>query len=178
MSHIQQQTDNSSNHESSRDGLILPFQRRSIVSQYIPTEGSGALLVLVDGSGPYPCRSIVYETILCVLEHLGLPYRLFDVGYMQIDYEQLRECAAVIVAQEHITSKLRGNQAAIIAQAIEAGVGYVSFDWDLREYDPALLELFSFDTIDEKPFATNSFYVQSNDHPITCLHPAPALIKS
>ena len=125
------------------------FQRRSIIEPYVAAEGSGALIVLVDSTGPYHCRSIVYETIISALEHFGMPYRLFDLGTGRLDTEMLQDCAAVLIAQERVSAKLSGQQAGLLLQAVRGGTGLVNFDWDLRGYDSPLLELFGFENIDE-----------------------------
>ncbi len=46
--------------------------------------GNGALLVVIDSSGPYWERVIVDEAVLVALEHFGFPYRLLDLAEQEL----------------------------------------------------------------------------------------------
>jgi hypothetical protein len=131
------------------------------------TEGNGALLVLVDSSGPYHHRSIVDETVLVALEHFGAPYRLLDLAHQRPTAELLAGCAALIIAQDGLGDRLTPAESRLIADAVAAGMGLVNLDWDLRRYHGPLLEIFGFQGVERLPFASDLVLVPSNEHYIT-----------
>ena len=106
--------------------------------------GNGALLVVVDGRGGYWDRQIVNETVLVALEHYGMPYRLFDLASENLDEAALSNCAGIVLAQDHLGGSLTEAETTRVAEAVKNGVGLVNFDDDLRQYRPALLEMFGF----------------------------------
>jgi hypothetical protein len=129
--------------------------------------GNLALLVLVDSSAPYHQRSIVDETVLIPLVHLGLPFRLLDLAQQRPTPAALNECAAIILAQDGLASRLSNGEAQAIAEALHQGVGFVSLDWDLRSCPGPLLEPFGFQGINRLPIASNLFRVPDNGHYVT-----------
>lgn len=129
-----------------------------------PVSGSGALLVLVDSGGAYHSRSIVPETVVNSLLHWGLPFRWHDLHSQPLSPAVLDGCAGVVLAQEGLGTVLAPAGAGLLAEAVEHGVGLVSFDWDLRRYTGAYLKIFGFQGLDRKPFATNVFHVPRSDH--------------
>jgi len=142
------------------------------------SEGNMALLVLVDSSGSYHQRSIVDETVLVPLEHFGMPYRLLDLSRQRPSVELLAGCAALIIAQDALGDRLSEGETRLIADAVREGMGLVNFDWDLRRYHGALLEIFGFRGVERLPYASNLILVPSNDHYITWLQQARALHQS
>jgi hypothetical protein len=54
----------------------------------------------------------------------------------------------------------------------------VNFDWDLRRYDRALLELWGFEQVERLPIASDLFFVPDNRHPLTWLQPAPVFHRA
>jgi len=132
-------------------------------------EGEGALLVVVDGSGPYWERAIVDETVLRALAHFGLPYRCLDLAAEPLGDEALRGCAAVVLAQNGLGDAVGDDGARRLAVAVQAGTGLINLDYDLRRYGAALHEIFGFEGISPYPYATNRVRVRDADHYITGL---------
>jgi hypothetical protein len=133
------------------------------------SEGNGALLVLVDSRGPYHARSIVDETVLVALEHFGLPYRLLDLALERPTAVALAGCAALIIGQAGLGDRLTPAETQVMAAAVAQGMGLVNFDWDLRRYAGALLEVFGFAGVSRLPIASDLLFVPANDHYITWL---------
>ena len=142
------------------------------------TEGSMALLVLVDSSGPYHNRNIVDETILVALEHFGMPYRLLDLAQQRPSAELLAGCAGLVIAQAGLGDSLTEEESQLIADAVGEGLGLVNFDGDLRRYRGPLLEVFGFRGVERLPYASNLILVPSNEHYITWLQEPPAFHES
>ena len=131
------------------------------------SSGNAALLVVVDGSGPYWERAIVDETVLVALEHFGMPYRLLDLAQQRPTAELLAGCAAIILAQNGLGARLDEVETGLLTSAVESGVGLVNLDWDLRQYRAPLLELFGFGRINPHPYVTNVARIREADHYIT-----------
>jgi hypothetical protein len=142
------------------------------------SEGNMVLLVVVDSGGPYHSRSIVDETVLVPLEHFGIPYRLLDLARQRVTSELLRECAGLVIAQDELGNRLSEAETRLIADAVSEGIGLINFDWDLRRYHGALLEIFGFQNVDRLPFASDLIYVPANDHYICSLQQPGAFHKS
>ena len=142
------------------------------------TEGSMALLVLVDSSGPYHNRNIVDETILVALEHFGMPYRLLDLAQQRPSAELLAGCAGLVIAQDGLGDSLTEEESQLIADGVAAGMGLVNFDGDLRRYRGPLLEVFGFRGVERLPYASNLILVPSNEHYITWLQEPQAFHQS
>ena len=142
------------------------------------TEGSMALLVLVDSSGPYHNRNIVDETILVALEHFGMPYRLLDLAQQRPSAELLAGCAGLVIAQDGLGDSLTEEESQLIADGVAAGMGLVNFDGDLRRYRGPLLEVFGFRGVERLPYASNLILAPSNEHYITWLQEPRAFHES
>ena len=142
------------------------------------TEGSMALLVLVDSSGPYHNRNIVDETILVALEHFGMPYRLLDLAQQRPSAELLAGCAGLVIAQDGLGDSLTEGESQLIADAVAEGMGLVNFDGDLRRYRGPLLEVFGFRGVERLPYASNLILAPSNEHYITWLQEPRAFHES
>ena len=132
-----------------------------------PSEGNGALLVVIDSGGPYWERMIVDETVLAALAHFGMPYRLLDLAEERPTAEALGQCAGILLAQNGLGTSLTRSETGLIAEAVRNGAGLVNFDYDLRAYKGPLLEIFGFDRINPHPYATDSVRMQERDHYIT-----------
>jgi len=143
-----------------------------------PSAGNGALLLIVDSEAAYHDRSIVHETVTVPLTHYGMPFRFLDLAQERLDSDHLASCAAVVVAQAGVTSRLRSDEARLLADAVEDGLGLINLDWDLRSAPGPLLELFGFDSVERLPIASNRFLVPTNDHWITELHHPRAVHES
>jgi len=129
--------------------------------------GDAALLVVVDSGGPYWERAIVDETVLVALEHFGMPYRRLDLAQERPTAETLAGCAGIILAQNGLGACLGEAETGLLAAAVDAGVGLVNLDWDLRQYRAPLLELFGFGRINPHPYVTNAVRIRESDHYIT-----------
>ena len=133
------------------------------------TNGNAALLVVVDGGGPYWERCIVDETVLVALEHFGMPYRLLDLARERPTATVLSECAGILLAQNHLGEALSLAETRAIAAAVEGGSGLVNLDCDLRLYKEPLLEIFGFEGIGLHPCATDVLRIRERAHYITGL---------
>ena len=131
--------------------------------------GNGALLVLTDSSGAYWDHVIVDETVLAALEHFGMPYRVLDLASARVTAEEVRNCAAVVIAQNGLCARLDEAASAAIAEAVADGAGIVNFDNDVRACKTPLLAIFGFEGINPHPYATNMLHVRPTDHYITAM---------
>ena len=131
------------------------------------TSGNGALLVVIDGAGPYWERMIVEETVLLALAHFGMPYRLLDLAEERPTPKSLEQCASILLAQNGLGASLTLSETGLIADAVRNGAGLVNFDYDLRNYGGPLLEIFGFDRINPHPYATDTLRIQDREHYIT-----------
>ena len=96
----------------------MPFSPRQMVQRpRRESEGSAALLVLVDRRGSYTDTSIVEATILVALEHYKLPYRLHDLADGPVTTEALGNCAAVLIAQSRLGHALSADE----TEALDTG---------------------------------------------------------
>jgi hypothetical protein len=136
------------------------------------TSGNGALLVVVDSSGPFWERVIVDETVLVALEHFGMPYRLLDLAGQRPTPEMLRHCAGVVLAQNRLGEALDERESNMIAAAVAEGLGLINFDCDLRQLPGPLREIFGFEEINPNPYTTDLMRIRTNDHYITGLQEA------
>ena len=158
--------------------MIEALSHGRVVRSRHSTEGSMALLVLVDSSGPYHNRNIVDETILVALEHFGMPYRLLDLAQQRPSAELLAGCAGLVIAQDGLGDSLTEEESQLIADGVAAGMGLVNFDGDLRRYRGPLLEVFGFRGVERLPYASNLILVPSNEHYITWLQEPQAFHQS
>ncbi|MEW6754998.1 MAG: hypothetical protein AB1505_29040 [Candidatus Latescibacterota bacterium] len=131
--------------------------------------GNAALLVLVDSGGAYWERSIVDETVLVVLEHLGMPYRLLDLAAERPSVPLLQGCAAILVAQNGVAASLTACEAGLIAEAVSGGAGLVNLDCDVRHLPGALRAVFGFSGVNPHPCATDVLRIRETHHWITGL---------
>jgi hypothetical protein len=109
------------------------------------------------------------------MEHLGMPYRVVDLYHQRLTEKLLDECAGVVLAQARVGAFLTKEENRRLADAVHGGLGLVSFDNDLRNYDGAYLEMFGFDEINPHPYASNIFRVRDADHYITKMQSAGEL---
>jgi hypothetical protein len=154
------------------------LQRGRPARQRHSADGDAALLVVVDSHAPYHARSIVDETMLVALEHFGMPYRLLDLAQKRPTAAALSACAGLVLAQDGLGDRLTPAETRLIVEAVLAGMGLVNFDWDLRRYDRALLELWGFERVERLPIASDLFFVPDNRHPLTWLQPAPVFHRA
>jgi hypothetical protein len=158
--------------------MIETLQRGRVARERHRSEGEGALLVVVDSQGPYHARSIVDETVLVALEHYGMPYRLLDLARERPTALALAACAGLVLAQDGLGDRLTTPETRLIVEAVSGGLGLVNFDWDLRRYDGALLEIWGFERVRRLPIASDLFFVPDNRHPLTWLQPAPVFHRA
>lgn len=135
----------------------------------LPAQGNRALLVVVNSVGSYWDYSIVEETVLCALDHFGLPYRVLDLCEERLTPALLENCACLLLAQSRVGAFLTKAENVLLAAAVREGMGLVSFDNDLRNYDGAYLELFGFEEINPHPFASNLLRVREQEHYVTAM---------
>lgn len=131
--------------------------------------GDAALLVVVDSGGPYWERVIVDDTVLVALEHFGMPYRLLDLARDRPAAQMLEGCAGVVLAQNGLGASLDEAETGLLAAAVDAGVGLINLDYDLRQYEAPLLELFGFGRINPHPYVTSAVRIREQEHYITAM---------
>lgn len=117
--------------------MRLNSQKR--LTNYKTSDGNMTLLVLVDTTrADYPLqREILYSA----LSHFGMPYAIFDLGYRDLQPEDLSEHSAVVIAQEDIGSALSSVELDALIDAVQKGVGLVNFDNILQPYGEAYREM-------------------------------------
>lgn len=141
------------------------------------SEGNMALLALVDSRGSCTDTSIVDETVLIALHHLGFPFRIHDLAAGPVTREMLTACAAVVMAQARLGDALSLAETGLLASAVEeAGLGLINFDGELRLYKPPLLHLFGLE-VDRIPMASDLLRIGSNDHFITWTQQPGSLVR-
>jgi hypothetical protein len=158
--------------------MLEALQKGRVVRDRRPAEGEGALLVVVDSGGPFHARSLVEETVLVPLEHFGMPYRLLDLARERPSAAALAGCAGLVLAQDGLGDRLTQAETRLIAEAVWGGLGLVNFDWDLRRYDKALLEIWGIERVERLPIASDLFFVRDHQHYLTWLQPAPVFHRS
>ena len=132
------------------------------------SKGNAVLLVVVNSMGPYWHYSILEETVINALMHFGMPFRILDLAEERITGDVLKNCAAVILAQNLVGGDLSYEESALVAAAIkELGIGFISYDNDIRINKTPLIEMFGFERINPHPYATNMIRISKNDHYIT-----------
>ena len=139
------------------------------------TLGNAVVLVLVNSQGSYWDYSIVDATILTALQHFGMPYRVVDLSRMRLTDEMLSACSVVVIAQSRLGSRLSPQESRLIQAAVAEGVGFVSFDADVRRYEPAILEIFGFGRINPHPYATDVVRIRNNEHAVTNMQDSGAI---
>jgi hypothetical protein len=120
----------------------------------------------------------VDETVLVALEHYGMPYRLLDLARERPTAAALAACAELVLAQDGLGDRMTPAETRLIVEAVSGGLGLVNFDWDLRRYDGALLEMWGFEQVERLPIASDLFFVPDNRHAITWLQPAPVFHRA
>jgi len=132
------------------------------------SKGNAVLLVVVNSMGPYWHYSIVEETVIYALMHFGMPFRILDLAKERITADTLKNCAAVILAQNLVGGDLSLEESSMIVEAVkEPGIGFVSFDNDIRINRAPLIEMFGFERINPHPYATDTIRISKNGHYIT-----------
>jgi hypothetical protein len=105
----------------------------SSLDTYRQSRGPLAVVVVVDSSQPeFP---LLFETTFGALAHFGIPFRAADLARGPLTDDALHGCRAVLVAQEHLGTRLGAGGQGTILRAVEAGAGLVSFDADLAAYE-------------------------------------------
>ena len=134
-------------------------------------KGNRCLLVIFD-SRNYLDYVFVPETIFQALDHMGLPYRKLDLANANLQQEDLREEAVILLAQDHLGKSLGGNDVQAIVEAVEDGTGLVVFDHDIDKYGPDFVQWLGVET-DNPTFegvgmaVCWNIQISDNDHFIT-----------
>jgi hypothetical protein len=99
------------------------------------SSGNRTLLVLADSSQPESLH--LPEALYAALGHWGMPYQVLDLAHEPLDAARLAGHAAVVIAQEHLGSRLSAEAVGALLGAVEGGLGLVSGDHDLEPYGAA-----------------------------------------
>jgi hypothetical protein len=128
------------------------------------SSGNLALLVLADSSAPEE-RLLLDKTLLCALDHFGMPFQLFDLAKETLSTKVLLAHPAAVIAQAGLGRRLSEKDVAAITEAVEHGVGLVNFDGTLSAYPAAYLRMLGIQYIAVARAA--SVRVAEPAHPVT-----------
>jgi hypothetical protein len=109
------------------------------------SRGNGCLIVLVDSTSSADWQ-LLDEVIFAAFTHMGIPYRILDVGQERVSAGALEKSRGVVLAQAHLGSKLSASDGVIIRDAVRDGLGLVCFGGDIEAYGGALREVFGIAT--------------------------------
>lgn len=129
--------------------------------------GNMTLLVLADGAAREE-RLVLDRAVLSALDHFGMPFQVLDLAEGTLTADVLLSHSALVLGQGGLGHRLSGKDVAAIAEAIETGVGLVSFDGMLSDYPAAYHRISGV----QSPVArqTASVRIACNTHPITRMH--------
>lgn len=96
------------------------------------SRGNACLLVVADSAQAEFAH--LPETVFAALGHFGMPYRLYDLARGRLSIIDPMDCAAVILAQEHLGRSLTSGETGALLRAVEAGLGLVNLDHDVDAY--------------------------------------------
>jgi hypothetical protein len=105
---------------------------------YRESRGNGTLVVLLDSRRPEALH--LPDSLLAALTHFGIPYRLHDLARGSLAADALLPHRAVVIAQEHLGDAVGAADLRALLQAVQAGLGLINFDHDLRRYGTAYRE--------------------------------------
>lgn len=100
------------------------------------TAGNGALLFVTDSQNEGSYYTFLIG-IIPALNHLGIPYRIFDLKAGKSLSDAADNSAGVILAQDGIAAAIDESQWSKLLELVESGLGIASFDGCL-EKAPAL----------------------------------------
>ncbi len=129
------------------------------------SEGNGTVLLLVNSSDADEF-GLVDETMLAAMGHLGIPYKVWDLDGGVPSAKQLLDHRCVILGQGGLGRKLGQAGADALRDAVQAGVGLVSFDGDMSGYNGAFAEIFRISP-GRKPLSCSQINTTNVDHFIT-----------
>ncbi|MCK4626965.1 MAG: hypothetical protein KAV00_16755, partial [Phycisphaerae bacterium] len=135
------------------------------MAQELQAEGNGTVLLLVNSSDTDEF-GLVDETMSAALGHLGIPYKVWDLDGGAPSTEQLLTHRCVILGQDGLGKKLGQSGAEVLRDAVQAGVGLVSFDGDLGGYNGAFAEIFRISP-SRKSLSCSQINTTNVDHFIT-----------
>ena len=102
------------------------------LAAFSQTRGNLAVVVLVDSAqSEFP---LLFESAFGALTHFGIPFRVLDLAAHAVTDEALAGCRAVVIVQEHLGARLRGEGVAALLRAVRDGLGLVNFDADVAAY--------------------------------------------
>ena len=135
---------------------------------WAPAAGNMALLVAVDSSQPEE-RALVDRTLLCALDHFGMPFELLDLAKAELSDKTLLTHPAVVMAQPDLGKRLSDRDISLLEQAVKSGVGLANFDGNLSTYPSAYLRLLG--VASAKAARAASLRIAKPSHPITAGSP-------
>jgi hypothetical protein len=103
---------------------------------------NGSVLLLVNKSDTDAYEQ-VEPAILSAFGHLGIPYKIWDIGSGCPSKKDYLNSSCVVLGQDHLGKKIGSTGADALRDAVADGVGLVSFDGDLGSYCGALLKIFN-----------------------------------
>jgi hypothetical protein len=128
------------------------------------SSGNLTLLVLADSSAAEE-RLELDKTLLCALDHFGMPFQLFDLARETLSTKVLLDHPAVVIAQAGLGKHFSENDVAAIKEAVEQGVGLVNFDGLLSVYPAAYLRMLGIQSTSVARAV--SVQVAETAHPVT-----------
>jgi type 1 glutamine amidotransferase len=121
------------------------------------------LLVLADSSAKEE-RLLIDKSLLAAVDHFGMPLQVLDLAVDTLSREVLEAHSAVVLAQRGLGHRLSESQVQAIKEAVEKGVGLVSFDGMLADYPAAYSQMLGVPT--PVTASTTSVRLTNSTHPI------------
>jgi len=106
-------------------------------------------IVIVNSSVPVPYRR-VSKSIFEILDHLGILYEIWDLSWVRVAEQELKDISLFIIGQEGIGKTLGEEEFNAILKKVSQGMGLVIFDGYLKGYLPGFLENIGIETFDEE----------------------------
>lgn len=145
----------------------MPLART--LAAYPQARGNLAVIAIIDSRQPE--FALQFEAAFGALAHFGIPFRTLDLGERPIVKDDLTDARAIIVFQEYLGPRLGTAGQASLLQAVEAGLGLVSFDGDLAGYGQPWLRAAGLVGVgrggETVAGGTQAVAVRHNNHPIT-----------
>jgi len=148
--------------------LTLPVVSGAAESQsagrWTRSSGNMTLLVLADSAAREE-RLLLDKTLLAALDHFGMPFQVLDLAADTLTNEVLLGHSACLLAQSGLGHRLSEKHVEAIKEAVEQGVGLVSFDGMLCDYPAVYPRMLGVQSLATAQMA--SVRIAGKTHPIT-----------
>jgi hypothetical protein len=134
--------------------------------QQVQAQGNACLLIIVDSTNQSEYE-LVGKTVFAALRYWGMPYTVLDIAREGLSGQKLDGYSCVVIAQPRMAGRLAGSRAEKIRDAVKGGVGLVSLDFMVNEYDAPLQEIFGGLSTGSSPVPKSALRTADNAHYIT-----------